>query len=130
MTTPVELLLSLALLRVPQVPQGAIAGTQHLLSCTPGTPGSQEQYHRLIHVIISSPLGTPGTPDISDLSNPLPLGTPGTPGNPDESHISIQVPISYPQVPQVPQMNPNSQDSSISSPPGTPGTPDYSHRSI
>ena len=123
-TTPVESLLSLALLRVPQVPQGAYLGTQHLLSCTPGTPGSQEQYHRLIHVLISSP---PGTPDNSDLSNPLPLGTPGTPGKPDESHISIQVPISYPQVPQ---MNPNSQDSPISSPPGTPGTPDYSHRSI
>ena len=138
-TTPVESLLYLALLRVPQVPQGANPGTQHLLSCTPGTPGSQEQYHRLIHVLISSPPGTPGTPDISDLSNPLPLstlGTPGTPGNPDESHISIQVPISYPQVPQVPQvpqMNPNSQGSPISSPPGTPGTPgtpDYSHRSI
>ena len=102
-TTPVESLLYHALLRVPQVPQGANPGTQHLLSCTPGTPGSQEQSHRLIQIPIS-PLPPPGT-----------LGTPGTP---DESHRQLQIYISnlppqVPQVPQGPQINPIAQYKSL-----------------
>ena len=77
MTTPVESLLALALLRVPQVPQRAIPGTHHLTSCTSGTPGSQEQLHHLIQIPIL-PLHPPGN-----------LGTPGTLGTPDESHRQL-----------------------------------------
>ena len=85
-TTQVESLLSLALLRVPkvpQVPQGAIPGTHHLPSCTPGTPGPREQSLPLFQIPI------------------FPLPPPRTPGTPETTPTSPQPPL--PQVPQVPQ---------------------------
>ena len=130
MTTPVALQLSIAHFQVPQVPQGQIPGTHHLPSGTPGTPGFQEQSHRLIQIPISSPQvpqvpQVPQRKPIAQYKSLSPISLPQVPQVPlinpiwkiqipMQSHRLIQIPISPPQVPQVPQRKPIAQYKSLS----------------